>query len=1254
MNGALPFGNLLDALRDAGLAIGPREHLVFARFLRRYDGASPEELRDAVASLFARSQAEAALVRDVFDALYLRAPASPEAAPPRPDASPPPLPAPPLPVNRRPWWWAYAQWLAPLGLLALCLSVLVARQCDQPTDASPVTAPAPTTPPGVASPPSSDRVSVTDISSPRFVRPSHWPPASEARLRRWPLPSVLLAAAAIAAAAVAGLLQGRRRTVERARNVQQRRFAALPGPRRYELARDDDRQARATVDNLIALLDAGLREAEGRTEIDVNRTVEMTARAGLIPTLVFRPVSGHCRAVVLQDVGTPGRAFRAKTDLFVERLLRRGVELERFWFDRDPTRVSTRRNGSTVALASIAPRLRGRPLVILGTGERLASAAREPPGELREALRAFPARVLLTPLEDPDLWPPGLAGPDSLVGAWPLNARGLRGAAQQMGELRRWKGANNAPPTPRLPVTANDVRRLRAMLALAPAPSFELAEALRQRFLPHAPAEIVLAAEPLVDGTVGAAEKEAIEAAVRWFHRGDRQGREEAEVRRFLLQLLERSRPADPATAAALRHQRDVALQQLYLAETEAERAQVGVELRELGREPLGPELVNQLHDLAATEQRLGRRDAERRAAPLQALASELGSPASARATLGQGRARPTLPGRAAALTIGALSAAAFAALAALGALAPRPLAFDQTRHILWGERDLQSALHAADALLDVYADDGKVYVLAARPSGGNDAGGHTLTAYVIETNHLRPTLKAADLPATLTAAARERDVAWWPLDRGAVGVVVFPEETGVSVAASTPDALELRGDGSWVRRDDLGPQSPLAWATNAERLAIIHAHSKGILPGTADEIVQRLVDLVFEHRAPAPCAAPEIRCGNACVNPFDSPSHCGACGSSCAGEQLCLDGACACPAGRFECAGGCVDLQTDAANCGDCNHRCQAGPCAEGRCLLEPSSPAVAPDDVVIAPPRPQGPGARAPGAQVTELTSEQIQQIVNNGRVAIRRACWEPAVAAKGDAATSTRVTVNTTIGPDGKIQQVTASGGDDYPSLGDCVTRRVRVWVFPSSSGVTQTTMTFRFVVQGSPEPPAPGVDAATDDAKKRFQEGIKFFDERQYERARVAFLQAYALKRHPDILLNVAQCEVAGGRPLEASWHLRDFLRDPATSTHPKRVDAERSLAEVRSKLGRIQVRVDVNGANIFVDDTPFGVSPLPEAIDVAPGGHLVEARINKGEVVSRTVNAPAGQTVVVELPLGVSPAASGITRPAAGVEPPVPP
>src|SRR5258708_4063050 len=122
-----------------------------------------------------------------------------------------------------------------------------------------------------------------------------------------------------------------------------------------------------------------------------------------------------------------------------------------------------------------------------------------------------------------------------------------------------------------------------------------------------------------------------------------------------------------------------------------------------------------------------------------------------------------------------------------------------------------------------------------------------------------------------------------------------------------------------------------------------------------------------------------------------------------------------------------------------------------------------------------------------------------------------------------------------------------------------------------------------------------DAVVEMARRRFQEGVKFFDQKKYEEARAAFLQAYALKRHPAVLLNLAQSEARSGHPTEAARHFATYLRESPNPPATERADAEKGLAAARTKLGRIHVAAPA-GAEGVLDGELIGQAPLPEAVD----------------------------------------------------------
>src|SRR6476619_7782030 len=83
-----------------------------------------------------------------------------------------------------------------------------------------------------------------------------------------------------------------------------------------------------------------------------------------------------------------------------------------------------------------------------------------------------------------------------------------------------------------------------------------------------------------------------------------------------------------------------------------------------------------------------------------------------------------------------------------------------------------------------------------------------------------------------------------------------------------------------------------------------------------------------------------------------------------------------------------------------------------------------------------------------------------------------------------------------------------------------------------------------------------------ARARFKEGVEAFDKGKYEEARLAFLQAYTLKKHPAVLLNLAQSSAKSNHPLEAAKYFQQYLREATTASPQQRRDAETGLAEVR--------------------------------------------------------------------------------------------
>jgi len=86
-------------------------------------------------------------------------------------------------------------------------------------------------------------------------------------------------------------------------------------------------------------------------------------------------------------------------------------------------------------------------------------------------------------------------------------------------------------------------------------------------------------------------------------------------------------------------------------------------------------------------------------------------------------------------------------------------------------------------------------------------------------------------------------------------------------------------------------------------------------------------------------CGIGLVTCDDKCVDTAFDREHCGACGTKCAGAEVCKAGKCSSDCGTMTSCPGeggikCVNTKTDTAHCGSCGKACPAGQlCADGLC---------------------------------------------------------------------------------------------------------------------------------------------------------------------------------------------------------------------------------------------------------------------------------------------------------------------------------
>ncbi len=125
---------------------------------------------------------------------------------------------------------------------------------------------------------------------------------------------------------------------------------------------------------------------------------------------------------------------------------------------------------------------------------------------------------------------------------------------------------------------------------------------------------------------------------------------------------------------------------------------------------------------------------------------------------------------------------------------------------------------------------------------------------------------------------------------------------------------------------------------------------------------------------------------------------------------------------------------------------------------------------------------------------------------------------------------------------------------------------------------------------------GAEQAKDRARKKMKEGVALFDKGDLRGALARFEKAYEIYPSPKIFLNVAACHAGIGDYVEALAYYERFLAEASDAASDVRADAERSVAEMRGRVGEIDV-VAPEGAAIEVNGRRVGLAPA------APSRHM---------------------------------------------------
>lgn len=144
----------------------------------------------------------------------------------------------------------------------------------------------------------------------------------------------------------------------------------------------------------------------------------------------------------------------------------------------------------------------------------------------------------------------------------------------------------------------------------------------------------------------------------------------------------------------------------------------------------------------------------------------------------------------------------------------------------------------------------------------------------------------------------------------------------------------------------------------------------------------------------------------------------------------------------------------------------------------------------------------------------------------------------------------------------------------------------------------------------------------EARQHLQAGARHYQEGQYSQAIEEFQTAYRVFPSPVILFNLAQAYRSDGQLSMAITTFRRYLDENARLTPAQRGEVEEVIAEIERTRSVLSFEVEPSGAEILLDGRPLGVTPLARGVEILPGEHHVEARLDNHETVRETITMAA--------------------------------
>jgi hypothetical protein len=156
-------------------------------------------------------------------------------------------------------------------------------------------------------------------------------------------------------------------------------------------------------------------------------------------------------------------------------------------------------------------------------------------------------------------------------------------------------------------------------------------------------------------------------------------------------------------------------------------------------------------------------------------------------------------------------------------------------------------------------------------------------------------------------------------------------------------------------------------------------------------------------------------------------------------------------------------------------------------------------------------------------------------------------------------------------------------------------------------------------------------AQEEARTRYQRGTQLYSDGAYELALIEFQRAYELAPSYKILYNVAQVNAQLGNYAGALKAFQRYLAEGGNDDKRK-PEIEREIQNLQARTATLDVKVNVDGAEILIDGVPIGTTPFKEPLLVNAGQRKLTARKAGRQQIDKMLALAGGDSVTLEFAL----------------------